>query len=173
MSRSRRGLLALVILLAFAGAGACVGPRSPRGSAAPLRLGALADHGDAARRASMGLVLDGLDADAAGRPASAATLYERALQVDPTNPWAYLALARHRAEGLNPAQALPVLDQAETLLRHEEAWGPRVEAHLTGLRGMVMLANGASPEGQERLRRARELAPAVWNDGRLDAAELR
>ena len=69
----------------------------PRSDAAPggtPQLSRVAGEGDPARRASMRLVLSGLDADEAGRSAEASSLYERALQVDPTNPYAWLALAR-------------------------------------------------------------------------------
>lgn len=139
----------------------------------PFHLSALAEQGDPARRASVRLVLEGLDADAEGRPSAAIHLYERALQVDPTNPWAYLALARHRAEGLDPERALAMLDQAEGRLELEGPVDPRVEAHLLGLRGSVLWAVGRREEGADLLRRARRLAPRVWDDGRLDPWELR
>jgi hypothetical protein len=139
----------------------------------PFRLTSVADEGDAARRASMRLVLDALEADAEARRGSASGLYERALQVDPTNPWAYLALARHRVEGAEPVQVLPVLDQAEALLRLEEGWVVQVEAHVAGLRGAALVAMGKSDEGLSHLLRARQLAPMVWDDGHLDAWELR
>jgi tetratricopeptide (TPR) repeat protein len=142
--------------------------RSPE----PLRISQIAGQGDPARRASQRLLLQGLEEDAQGRARAALGQYERALQVDPTNPFAYLALARHEVEWGSPHRALEVLAQAETLLA-TDADSLRVEAHLVGLRGASLAALGRSAEAAALLARARSLAPAVWADGRLDAAELR
>jgi tetratricopeptide (TPR) repeat protein len=98
--------------------------------------------------------------------------YQRALQVDPGNPWAYLALARHHAEGLEPSRALAFLDQAEAILEVQDALSPGAEAHLAGLRGAVLQELGHSDEARPYLQRARTLAPSVWSDGRLSADEL-
>lgn len=157
-------------LLALA---SCVAPGSRRGFPESFRLHTVLEEGDAARRASVRLVLEGLDADAEGRPDTATGLYERALQVDPTNPWAYLAIARQRVDGLHPEQAIPVLDQTRALLEREGPIDPLVEAHLVGLRGAALLASGSDERGSARLRQARELSPSVWSDGRLDPWELR
>ncbi|HBZ71021.1 MAG TPA: hypothetical protein DEP35_15335 [Deltaproteobacteria bacterium] len=145
----------------------------PQAAAPPLHLSALALEGDPARRASMRFVLEGLDADAAGSEGEAASLYGRALQVDPSNPYAYLALARQRAEGEEPARALPYLEKARALLAAQKAQTPSVEAHLCGLRALALDAAGRSEEAQEEMARAKALAPDAWSDGRLDAAELR
>jgi tetratricopeptide (TPR) repeat protein len=142
-------------------------------SVEPIALSELAGRGDPARRASQRLVLEGLDEDDAARPAAALAQYERALQVDPTNPWAWLALARHEVDEGDPARALSFLDKAEALLRDDAADPLRVEPHLVGLRGEALTALGRTGEGLELLRRARASAPSVWSDGRLDAAELR
>ena len=121
----------------------------------------------------MRLVLEGLDADAAGSEGEATSLYGRALQVDPSNPFAYLALARQRAEGEDPARALPYLEKARALLAAQKAETPSVEAHLCGLRALALDAAGRGEEAQEEMARAKALAPDAWSDGRLDAAELR
>lgn len=174
---ARRALAAAVVrawgVLAAALLVACAPLRGPAPAAAPFHLTAVAGQGDPARRASTRLVLQGLDADADGLPDSARSSYERALQVDPSNPWIYLALARQQAEGSNPARALAFLDQCEALLRSQGELAPGVEAHLDGLRGIALMASGREAEGRERLERARELAPEVWSDGVLDAYELR
>ena len=143
-----------------------------RGSV-PFRISEVVDQGDAARRASLRLVIDGLDADAAGLADRARGGYERAIQVDPTNPYAYLAIARHHVDGTDPSRALPFLDQAEALFRAQGEISPRVEAHLTGLRGEAFYVSGQIAEGVSLLERARESGSRVWEDGHLSATELR
>ncbi len=153
--------IVLCTLLPFWGS-ACV---SPMGRVAPLRLGEEARDGDAAYRASMRLVLDGLDADAQLRPGAALASYERSLQVDPSNPWSYLALARHSIANGRNAEGLAFLDKAEASLeaRREDE---RVRVHLIGLRG-------AARGDRALLSEAAAIAPGVWGDGRLEPAELR
>jgi tetratricopeptide (TPR) repeat protein len=168
VSRSAAALL-LALLVGCSAARPFPGPPS----VAPITLSELEGRGDPARRASQRLVLEGLDEDAGARPAAALAQYERALQVDPTNPWAWLALARHEVEEGDPARALSFLDKAEALLRGDGSDPLRVAPHLEGLRGGALTALGRSGEGLALLRRARASAPAVWADGRLDASELR
>ena len=139
----------------------------------PLRLTQVRDQGDPQRRASVRLVLDGLAADASGQSERANGRYDYALQLDPTNPYVYLAVGRHRAVGTDPVSALAFIDRAEALLRAEGAYSPRVEAHLVGLRGAVWYSSGQVEAGARALERARELAPDVWRDGELSADELR
>ena len=121
----------------------------------------------------MQLVLQGLDADADLRRGEARADYGNALRVDPSNPYAYLALARHHVAGPTPERALAHLDRAESLLRAQRAWSPAVEAHVVGLRGAALMEMGRTREAQPLLDRARELDPAAWGDGRLAALELR
>lgn len=161
-------LLALLALLACARLPAALAP-APE----PLHLADLAGEGDAERRTSMRLVLQGLDADSEGRPDLARGGYENALRVDPSNPYAYLALARYHAEGASPERALSFLDRTSALLEAQGARSPRVEPHLEGLRGAALLAGGRAAEARPHLERARALAPSAWNDGRLSARELR
>jgi tetratricopeptide (TPR) repeat protein len=167
---ARAAAAGLAVGLAMLGI-ACAGP--PRGEdARPLRLSRL-DEPDPTRRASVRLVVQGLDADTGGRSAVALGLYERALQIDPTNPYAYLALARHSLESGDPGRAVQYLDQAEVLLGPADSRNPGVEAHLEGLRGAALQMTGYGADSEDRLERARVLAPEVWGDGRLDADELR
>ena len=142
-------------------------------SVAPVRISSVATAGDPARRASTRLALEGLDADAAAEPALAADRYARALQVDPTNPWVYLALARHRLDEGRPADALAALDQAEARLRAEGALAPGVQVDLIGMRGAAFVACGNSDRGAALLSEAAHGAPDIWGDGHLDASELR
>ncbi len=135
-----------------------------------LRLSQLASQGDPARRASVRLCTDGLQADIAGRAVAARSQYERAIALDPTNPWAYLVLARHEVALGDPQRALEYVQQAETLLQTEGAFVPGVEPHIEGLRGAALIASGRP--GGKQLRRAAALSPAIWSDGRLDADEL-
>jgi tetratricopeptide (TPR) repeat protein len=146
----------------------CAGLRSES-----VRVSHQIDDGDAAHRASMLLVVQGLDADANFEPDMARALYQRALQVDPANAYAYLAIARHRVDGRNPISALPIIDKASALFEAKGSLTPGAEAHLTGLRGAALLASGQRDEGLPLLEQARGLEPRVWSDGRLDAEELR
>ena len=149
--------------------------RGPGGGAqdGPLRISEVADAGDVTRRASTGLVLTGLVSDAEFRPRLALSRYERAIQIDPTNPFAYLALARHYADRSDPERTLEYLEQAEILLKSQDLNSPRVEPHLSGLRGSALLAAGGSTEANLLLERADALAPSVWGDERLSPEELR
>jgi len=148
-------------------------PALPANGVVPVRISSVSSAGDPARRASTRLALEGLDADAAAQPAVAADRYARALQVDPTNPWVYLALARHRLDEGRPADALAALDQAEARLRVEGAIAPGVEVDLIGLRGSALVASGSADRGAALLGEAAQGAPDIWGDGHLDAAELR
>jgi tetratricopeptide (TPR) repeat protein len=161
--------LALCGLLATACASFAPGG-APVGS---FRLTDVADAGDPERRSSMQLVLQGLDDDADVRSARALSSYENALRVDPSNPYAYLALARHYVYGPDPERALPYLDKCHSLLRSQGAWSPRVEAHLEGLRGAALTASGRTSRGRLHLERARTLDAAAWGDEYLAASELR
>ena len=121
----------------------------------------------------MRLVLGGVDEDQALRPAQALALYERALQVDPNNPFAYLALARHHVDGADPQRALAFLDKADALLAQSDRRSPGLEANLVGIRGSALYASGRVDSALPLLERARRLSPTVWDDARLDAWELR
>lgn len=165
---SRRGALAWAALLLWLAPGCATTLRG----GAPLRLSELSAEGDAARRASMRLIVEGLDSDSGPAASRAQSLYERAMQIDPTNPWAYLAMARHHVD-TRPDLALDYLDQAEVLLESEPELSPRVEAHLLGLRGAALVGIGQERRGRDMLARAGELAPSVWDDGRLGADELK
>jgi hypothetical protein len=161
-------LCALLLLLPLAWGCRTAPTREP--SIEPLRLSQVATEGDPARRASLRLCGEGLRADIAQRDASARSQYERAISIDPTNPWAYLVLARHEVVGGDPARALEFVQQAERLLRNEGAYSPGVEPHVLGLRGAALVASGLP--GGESLQRAAEMSPEIWGDGRLDADEL-
>jgi tetratricopeptide (TPR) repeat protein len=162
------GALALTLL-------GCAGRGPARRTPPPgaLRISEIANQGDATRRASLRLVIEGLASDAASSPERALDRYELAIQVDPTNPYAFLALARHHVASGDPASAAPFLDQTLALVNAQGAFEPRLEAHLVGLRGAIDYGNGDLERGMQQLAHARELAPEVWGDGRLSADELR
>jgi tetratricopeptide (TPR) repeat protein len=143
------------------------------GQAPPFHLEPLASSGDAARRASVRIVLDGLDADADGDSDGAVRTYQRALQVDPANPYAYLCLARTWIERGDPVRALTFLDKADALLGAQRARDASVEGVVVGLRASALGASGRDAEARPLLDRARAIAPDAWADGRLDARELR
>lgn len=163
-----------VLALALLALGCAALARIPPGGAhGALRLSELAQEGDAQRRASLRLVLEGLEAEEAGAEGRGIVLYERSLGIDATNPFAYLALARHYADREDAPHTLQSLEQAEILLAAEGGYPSRLEAHLVGLRGAALSSAGQGREGQALLERARELAPIEWGDGRLSAGELR
>ena len=164
---ARRGMLLVVVTC-----GALLACRTPPPATAPivpLRLSEV-DSSDSARRASLRLCAEGLREDARGQTVPARSQYERAIRIDPTNPWAYLVMARHEVFAGDPSGALDFLEQAETLLRDEGLASPRVAPHLDGLRGAALDATSGS--GRLYLDRAAARAPEVWGDGRLDPDEL-
>jgi Tfp pilus assembly protein PilF len=155
-----RLVVSILSLALAAGCASWSGP--PR--AEPFRISDVAAQGDATRRASTRLVLRGLEADAGPDRGRARALYQRALQVDPTNPYAFLALARQAAER-GDAAGVSYVDQAQTLLALEEA-PEGAHLHARGLRGVL-------ERRSELLREVGARAPESWADGRLDARELR
>lgn len=166
-----RHLVALSLSLALLATGCAYIPAAVPAPA--LRLRDVADEGDQARRASTRLVLDGLGADAAGRSERARGLYQRALQVDSGNPYAYLALARQSVARAEGELALEYVARAEDLLDADGSRTPGVETHLDGLRGAALSLSDSGERGAELLERAAMQSPEIWGDGRLDAAELR
>lgn len=149
-------------------------PAPPRvETVTPLRLSEIDSRGQAARRASLHLVIEGLDAEIGARPSEARELYRRALQVDAANPYAYLALARHHLEAGEAPRALAFVDQAGALLGAQGSRTPGVTVHLDGLRARALDATGRGSEGEPLLERVKEQAPGVWGDGWLSADELR
>ena len=156
-----RGLVALAIALGSSG---CLAPLAPQ--VAPFTISEVAHDGDPTRRASTRLVLRGLTADVSGDVTRARADYQRALQVDATNPYAFLALARFEVERGDRERALSMIDQAETLMRLERAPEGAL-VHARGLRGVL----GA--RGSSLLVDAEAALPEVWRDHRLDARELR
>jgi tetratricopeptide (TPR) repeat protein len=134
-----------------------------------LRISELPPAEDPARRASTRLVAEGLATD--GRRAQG--LYDRALQVDSSNPYAYLALARHHVEAGESERALDTLRRAEDLFRAYDLWSPRAEVHVVGLRGAALLELGRDAEAARFLGFAARRDPAAWRDGYLSASELR
>lgn len=164
-------LWALCALLVFSGCALL--PRLAPPSLPPaMRISDFIDHGTPKRRASTRLVLLGLEAGMEQRPAEALGFYDRALQLDPNNPMAYLALARHEIfEGSSAEQALVFLDQAETMLGRD-ANTPGIAVHLAGMRGAALAATGEAGQAAPYLQQAMNGA-LVWADGVLSAAELR
>jgi tetratricopeptide (TPR) repeat protein len=128
---------------------------------------------DSARDASLRLVIAGLDEDAAGSPGRALASYQRAVRVDSTNPFAYLALARHHIEGNSIEEANAFLDQARSLFEAEDRIGPSVDVWGIGLRAWIDRARGRDDLAAPRFEAARQLSPEIWRDERLSAAELR
>ncbi len=167
---SRWGL-PLALLFVFACAPQSFRPLPGKPTAPPFRLSQVAEQGDPERQASTRLILDGLDFDRSGQRAQARSQYQLALQLDPGNPYAYLAFARHFAESSEPKRAFSYLDKLDGLLALEDS-PAGLEAHRLGVWGTALRASGREEEGLLRLERARELSPDVWRDGHLSAEEL-
>ena len=166
--------LALLALLAGFAVGCATG-FAPRSSleVRPLRISEVAGEGDPTRRASTRLVINGLGSSP---PEQGLFDYERAIQIDATNPYAYLALAAYEIQWGDLEQGVQSLAQSELLLESEGLRSPRVEPHLVGLRGRSMLRSyddGDRRAGESALDEARRMAPEVWGDGWLGVAELR
>jgi tetratricopeptide (TPR) repeat protein len=168
----RPAATALVAWVWVALVGGCAGPtHAPHGTA--LRISEIDQLGDARRQASMRLVVEGLDAEIASTPQRALSRYQRAIQIDPGNPFPYLTLARYYAAIADPERALEHLDRAQSLIDPDGALYRGAEPHLRGLRGWALEEAGRSADAEPLLAEARRLAPLVWGDGRLDASELR
>ncbi len=168
------GALWLGVLLVSACARPWTKPEpTPEPILEPIRVSDAVGLGDPARRASTRLVVQGLDADQAGETERAQGSYERAVQVDATNPYAYLALARHHLDGSDIEHATHLIDQAAALFEAEGMREPRVGVHLIGLRGRAMQMSEEDADAALYLDRAAVMAPAVWGDAYLSAEELR
>lgn len=152
---------------------ACTSFGPTQSSFSPLRISDVVEQGDAARRASLRLLAEGLDADIEGQHTRAQARYQRALSVDVTNPYAYLVIARQHVEARDSARALQFLDRAEALLRMQGELPDAVQVHLDGLRGGALYDSGNTREAVDLLDRARRRAPVIWGDGALEADELR
>jgi len=159
------GLLLCCGLLLLVGCAAGSGQRGLGFEDAAMR-------GDPQRRASMRLVIEGINADQTGDTRRALSRYERSLQIDSGNPYAHLALARHFIELDDTSRGLVHLDQARTMFEDAGPISPLLESHLQGLRGSALRSEGRLAAAQPMLDHAARLAPDLWDDGRLDADEL-
>ncbi|MEM9173897.1 MAG: tetratricopeptide repeat protein [Myxococcota bacterium] len=172
----RTAVLMLVTLLVVAVAGCAGGPRLAPGfgpTVRPLTASSALGLYDAARDGSLRLVIEGLDEDQAGRPDRALAKYQVALRVDSTNPFAFLALARHHLEGDSPEEASAFLDQARALFEAQGELGPSVDVWGLGLRAGIDRARGRNERADALFAQARRLSPEIWGDERLSARELR
>jgi tetratricopeptide (TPR) repeat protein len=138
-----------------------------------MRISQITHQGDTRRQASVRLVVEGLDAELAASSDRALSRYQRAIQIDPGNPFAYLALARYYVSVDDPTRALEYLDRVQSLLDSDGSFSLRTSPHLLGLRGNALEQMGRDAEAAQLLAQARRLAPSAWGDGRLDAVELR
>ena len=169
-------LTLVTLLLAAAVSGCAGGSRLAPAfgpTARPLTASGALGQYDAARDGSLRLVIEGLDEDQAGRPSRALAKYQRAIRVDPTNPFAFLALARHHLEADSADEASAFLDQARALFEAQGDLGPSVDVWGLGLRAGIDRARGRREKADALLSEARRLSPEIWGDGRLSARELR
>jgi tetratricopeptide (TPR) repeat protein len=168
------GLLAMLSAMLLAGcvAGQRFVPQI-RPVAKPLTASSALGLYDSARDASLRLVVLGLDDDQGGQPSRAIANYQRAVSVDPTNPYAFLALSRHHLEGGSLDEASAFLDQARASFEAEGQLGPAVDVWGLGLRAGIERARGRTDRADVLFAKARDLSPNIWADERLSAAELR
>lgn len=167
-------LLRVVVVSLVAGSVvACAGLNRPGLSERPLTASAALGQTDPTRDASLRLVIAGLDEDTAGRPGRALASYQRAVRVDSTNPFAYLALARHHLDAGSIDAASAFLDQARSLFESQQRLGPSVDVWGIGLRAGIDRAEFRDELADSRFDQARRLSPEIWNDEQLSAAELR
>jgi len=143
-----------------------IGPPPPRASQ-------LAGTGDPRFRASQDLVLEGLEADGRGQTERARSRFERALQVDSSNPWAYLALARHHLDAGRAGRARQHAERAAVLFESLDPPTPGALVHCDGLRGAALALEGRDAEARPLLDAAARSAPAIWGDAHLSPDELR
>jgi predicted Zn-dependent protease len=90
--------------------------------------------GTMAREASQRVVEEGKGFLIAGRPRDAASRFERATRIDPTNGFAYYYLGRARAEAGDHRSAVGVLEKAESLLGPYPEWRERAISLAASLR---------------------------------------
>jgi tetratricopeptide (TPR) repeat protein len=139
----------------------------------PLTVSGALGQVDSTRDASLRLVIEGLDEETAGRPARALASYQRAVRVDSTNAFAYLALARHHLEASSPEEASAFLDQARSLFERSRGLGSRIDVWDIGLRAGIDRQLGRHERANLRFEMARELSREIWDDERLSSHELR
>ena len=167
-------LLAIAVwCMAWLGCAGLAGTSARLEEVTPLTASAALGQADARRDASLRLVMAGLDEDEQGRPDRALASYQRAVRVDATNPFAYLALARHHLEAGSLSEASAFLDQARARFEAEGLLGPEVDVWGIGLRAGIDRAEGREDLAAPRFEAARALSPGIWRDERLSAAELR
>lgn len=118
----------------------------------------------ASRNAALRLTEEARQRLAAGEPARAIELLERAVAVDARVPYTYYFLAKAHAEAQHPALAYRFLDRAEQKLANEPYW--RSEAY--ALRGKLLAGDGKAAESQAAYRRALE----AWPGNRVAAEAL-
>ncbi len=164
----------LVPLLAVGLSGCLRGPGyvAQHRAVQPLTASAALGRYDPARDASLRLVIEGLEADEAGRATRALASYQRAVRVDATNPFAFLALARHHLEAGAAEEAGAFLDQARSLFEAQQTLGPEVDVWGLGLRAGIDRSLGRDESADALFEAARTLSPRVWRDERLSAGEL-
>jgi tetratricopeptide (TPR) repeat protein len=175
----RRAAIVSLVTLIACGLTACTSLNLPssfgRGQS-PLTVSDALGATDPTRDASLRLVITGLDDDSAGRTSRALASYQRAVRVDPTNPFAYLALARHHLEAdsaASTAEASAFLDQARSLFESQQQLGPSIDVWGIGLRAWVDRLESRDEQADSRFDAARALSVEIWRDERLSAAELR
>jgi tetratricopeptide (TPR) repeat protein len=118
----------------------------------------------AGRAAALRLTEEGRQKLAAGEPARAIDLLERAVAVDARVPYPYYFLAKAHAELHHAALAQRFLDRAEQKLANEPYWRSEVYR----LRGELLAQEGKTTEAEAAYRRALD----AWPGNRAAAEAL-
>lgn len=118
----------------------------------------------AARATALTLTEQGRQRLAAGDPARALELFERAVAVDARLPYPYYFLAKAHADLQHPEVAQRFLDRARQKLGNDPYWRSRVEE----LRGKLLADAGKHAEAEAAYRRALD----AWPDNRAASEAL-
>lgn len=109
-------------------------PAAPREISTDTAHASDAGAGTASRESSQRVVEEGKGYMIAGRTAEAASRFDTASRIDPTNGFAWYWLGRARIAAGDRAGAIGVLEKAESLLGPYPDWRDRARALLAQLR---------------------------------------
>jgi len=154
MDPGRPWLAITAALLLLAG---CIGPSGePSSGEPPLNpiTGRMTDPGQTGQQeASLQLTEEGRELLTSGRLDEAASVFQKAISLYPSNPYAYYYLAQARYLKRDYVQSLTPLRQAELYLSGDPTWLSRVYA----LRGQIFEGRSQIDEARGQYQKALSL----------------